>query len=66
MRSGKDVIYFNDDDVFGESMFNAESILKKRLKNIDEIFCVDNYLYVWDFDHIFLLTTKAKMKTLIE
>lgn len=32
MSSEKDIIYFDDDDVFGESMFDAESILKKDLK----------------------------------
>jgi hypothetical protein len=71
MRCGDDVVYFNDDDVFGESMFDAESILQEKLKNIDEIFCVyspiakDDYLYVWEGDHISLLTTKSKMKILV-
>lgn len=71
MRFGNNAVYFDDNDVFGESMFDARSILRKKLKNIDNIFCVyspvakDDYLYIWKGDHVLLLTTKSKIKILI-
>jgi hypothetical protein len=57
--------------ILKQSMFDARTILRKKLKNIDNIFCVynpiakDDYLYIWKGDRVFLLTTKSKMKTLI-
>lgn len=59
MRKGEEEIHFRDDDLFGESMFNAYSILQDKIKVLEglsaRLLYVDEYIYLWEDDHVTLL-----------
>lgn len=59
MRKGEKEIYFRDDDLFGESMFDVYSILKDKVKILEghpaKLLYVDEYIYLWEGDHVVLM-----------
>lgn len=62
MRNGEEVIFFRDDDVFNESMFDAYAVLQDRVRTSGAILysgsihkvIVGEHTYLWEGDRVVL------------